>query len=144
MKVEDSYKVNVSYIVCTHHCFMHAHYTHTQYVLIIIIMYNKGWISVLSENPEKNLLLCKLYICNEVPIVQYSIIIGNDMTWKLFVYGVECNVELEIIHLKKVSDIHNLITKLEEKKICQGNPDAKFDELQISRNGLFMNSKSKS
>ena len=60
-----------------------------------------GWTSTLTDNPEKNMILSKLYIHNEVPVVQYNIIIHNDLSWKLFVYGhgTEIPESLKIMHM---------------------------------------------
>ena len=78
------------------------------------------------EGSERNIILSKFHIRNEVPVVQYNINIHYDMTWKVFIYGHEIEIPgcLEITHLNNVNDIHDLIRKLESMKVCQGNPDA--------------------
>ena len=104
----------------------------------------KGWTSTLLEDPVKSIILSKLRIQNEKLMVQYSININYDMTWKVYVFGFAAEIPAlsEMVYLNKVTDIHILIRKLQSMSLCQGNHDAKFSELQKSKNGLFL-SKSK-
>ena len=93
-----------------------------------IIISLKGWTSTLLEDPIRSIIISKLCIQNEKLMVQYSININNDMTWKVYVFGhaTEMPAFLEMVYLNKVTDTQILIRKSQSINLCQGNHDAKF------------------
>lgn len=118
--------------VCMSQCFTHI-----------------GWSAMLKdENAELKLLLTKVQIRGSVPVMQFTMVINQDMSWSLFVFGVELShhnipgIELPSL-LDSTSSISHLLQHLTSVSICQGNPDEKFHQLLPSRKGMFMNKESK-
>ena len=74
-----------------------------------------GWTSTLMEDPVRSIVLSKFHIQNEVLMIQYSININFDMTWKAYVFGhtIEMPAFLNMVYLNKVTDIHTLVRKLQ-------------------------------
>jgi len=93
------------------------------------------------EDPLRSIILSQFRIQNKVLMIQYSVNINFDMIWKVYVFGhaIEMPAFLDLAYLNKVTNVHTLIRKSQSMNLCQGNPDAKFSQLQKSKNGLFMN-----
>ena len=87
-----------------------------------------------DENTESKLVFSKLQMRRSVPLIQFSVVVNQDLTWSLFVYGVEPSqhnipaTETPIL-LNSASCVNYLLQHLAKMSIYQGNPDEKFHKL---------------
>ena len=76
------------------------------------------------------------------PSFRFSLIIGRDFTWKLHVLGVpapSCNICANTPDkLTTLSEVQDLLIKVDNCSVCTGNTDNRFVEMMKRRKGVIM------
>ena len=105
-----------------------------------------GWEVMTSE---ERLVVSKVDTSRSAPDVQYSLLILSNFTWKIHVYGQEvppsiCRLTTDIpTTMSTAATVSTVLRSLDRSYVCIGNGDDKFQELQRSRKGRFLDIHSK-
>ena len=105
-----------------------------------------GWEMLTTE---ERLVISKVDAIRSAPDVQYSLLIQRNFTWKVYVYGQEvppsiCRLTTDIATtMSMAATVSTVLRRLDSSYVCIGNGDAKFQELQHSRKGRFLDIHSK-
>ena len=92
-----------------------------------------------TENDLHAISLSK--ICRGNP---FTVIISADFNWSFFIGSTSiclqqctCLASLISTHLNSVDLVGQLVTYIEKKSVCLGNPDDKFIEIRKLHDGIF-------
>ena len=103
-----------------------------------------GWLDVSEQaGIEGQFVLCKLgtQSSNTSMNVLFSLKIGNNFSWMLYYLGESTDKSSLFASsphvLTTVSQVEEILKKVDSSKTCIGNPDEKFAVLAASRNGVF-------
>ena len=104
------------------------------------------WCELSGTDQQTNQIkLCRIgsqpSVSTQPLLVTHTIVINDDCTWKLTVYGHEisptCGVLSSIPQHLTACKLQEMVKVLAEINICPGNHDASFIELARSRKGKF-------
>lgn len=86
-----------------------------------------GWADVTNPGVA-TIHLCK---CTGISSHSYDLTINEDFTWDIYIHG--CKLKRDTISapslLTNIEQVQNLMQRVEDAKVCPGNPDEKFVEM---------------
>ena len=97
---------------------------------------------------HERVVLSKLDTSRPVPDVRCSIVISATFTWSAYLYGKKVSPSFcQLLSntttlLHSVTAVVALARCLDESHVCIGNGDKKFEELQKTRKGVFLDKES--
>lgn len=101
-----------------------------------------GWIDVSDVNIPSRVTFCRV-IAAETDQISFSIRMADDFSWSLSLYGHtippdSCKLLKELPHLLTTAKlVKTVIQALEQSTICKGNPDQRFLDFALHRDGKF-------
>ena len=95
------------------------------------------------EQADRRIILCQLDTTTLAPTLRHSITIRSNFTWLLSVHGKNispqsCRVlAASPSLLNSVDRVVQLISLIEQSRICEGNSESKFLDVAKRRDGVF-------